>query len=214
MTGAVCRIEREHATIFANRCIDPRIFTAVVLATADSSWGRVHIAAGPRGIVAAGLLATLEGFAAGLARRRFGPCVSIEDAPPGRARDLAGQARDALRGALAGDGEAAEGLTRLPIDIGDRSAWDRLVLEAVRTIPRGEVASYGEVARRIGRPGAARAVGGAVGRNPVGLLVPCHRVIAGDGSRGGYGAAAWGGVEAALELKRALLALEGVWLER
>ena len=84
------------------------------------------------------------------------------------------------------------------------------MLEGVRAIPRGHVAGYGEVARRIGRPGAARAVGGAVGRNPVGLLVPCHRVIAGDGTLGGYGAAAWGGREAALDLKRALLALEGV----
>jgi O-6-methylguanine DNA methyltransferase len=88
------------------------------------------------------------------------------------------------------------------------------VLEAVRAIPRGQVASYGEVARRIGQPGAARAVGGAVGRNPVGLLVPCHRVIAGNGSLGGYGVAAWGGVEAALDLKRGLLALEGVRIPR
>jgi O-6-methylguanine DNA methyltransferase len=80
----------------------------------------------------------------------------------------------------------------------------------VRAIPRGQTAGYGEVARRIGRPGAARAVGGAVGRNPVGLLVPCHRVIAADGTLGGYGAAAWGGREAALAVKRELLLLEGV----
>ena len=102
----------------------------------------------------------------------------------------------------------------IPVDLGDRPEWDRLVLGAVRSIPRGTTASYGEVARRIGRPGAARAVGGAVGRNPVGLLIPCHRVIAGDGTLGGYGAAAWGGVEAALDLKRALLALEGVEIRR
>ena len=102
----------------------------------------------------------------------------------------------------------------LPLDLGDRPAWDRLVLEAVRSIPRGSTAGYGEVARRIGRPGAARAVGGAVGRNPVGLLVPCHRVIAGDGTLGGYGVAAWGGREGALELKRSLLALEGVQRRR
>jgi methylated-DNA-[protein]-cysteine S-methyltransferase len=105
-------------------------------------------------------------------------------------------------------------LAGIPLDIDDRSAWDRLVLDAVRTIPRGTTASYGEVARRIGRPGAARAVGGAVGRNPAGLLVPCHRVIAGDGTLGGYGAAAWGGVEAALDVKQALLRLEGVEVPR
>ena len=90
------------------------------------------------------------------------------------------------------------------------AAAGRVGADGVRSIPRGEVASYGEVARRIGRTGAARAVGGAVGRNPVGLLVPCHRVIAGDGSLGGYGVAAWGGREAALDVKRGLLALEGV----
>jgi O-6-methylguanine DNA methyltransferase len=133
--------------------------------------------------------------------------VPLEDAPDGPARVVAVAAAKALAAAL--DGEPAD-LAAIPIDIADRSAWDRLVLEAVRTIPRGETASYGEVARRIGRPRAARAVGGAVGRNPVGMLVPCHRVIAGDGSIGGYGAAAWGGVEAALELKRELLRLEGV----
>ena len=131
----------------------------------------------------------------------------MDAAPPGPARDLAERTRAALEAVLAGEDVD---LSAIPVDLADRSEWDRLVLDGVRTIPRGEVASYGEVARRIGRPGAARAVGGAVGRNPVGLLVPCHRVIAGDGSLGGYGAAAWGGVEAALELKRALLALEGV----
>jgi methylated-DNA-[protein]-cysteine S-methyltransferase len=62
----------------------------------------------------------------------------------------------------------------------------------------------------IGRAGAARAVGGSVGRNPIGIIVPCHRVIAGDGTLGGYGGDAWGSREARLELKRSLLALEGV----
>jgi methylated-DNA-[protein]-cysteine S-methyltransferase len=131
-------------------------------------------------------------------------------ADPEAAR-LAAAATTTVLAILAGD--PADPAT-IPIDISDRPAWDRLVLDAVRAIPRGATASYGEVARRIGRPGAARAVGGAVGRNPVGLLVPCHRVIAGDGSLGGYGVAAWGGREAAIELKRALLALEEVHLPR
>ncbi|HEX5826932.1 MAG TPA: MGMT family protein [Candidatus Limnocylindrales bacterium] len=120
-------------------------------------------------------------------------------------------ARDALAAFLAGEDVD---LAVIPVDLRDRPAWDRLVLDAVRAIPRGATAGYGEIARRIGRPGAARAVGGAVGRNPVGLLVPCHRVIAGDGSLGGYGAAAWGGIEAALDLKEALLALEGIRVRR
>ena len=75
-------------------------------------------------------------------------------------------------------------------------------------MPWGEVTSYGRLAREIGRPGAARAVGGAVGRNPIGLIVPCHRVIAGDGSLGGYGGSWLGDREALLAIKRRLLALE------
>ena len=188
-----------------------RIFTPVVLTVAETDWGPIHIAAGPWGIVGAGMLATAEGFRADLERRGYLELVPLEAAPPGPARDLAVRTRDALAALL--DGGDPD-LGSIPIDIADRSAWDRLVLDGVRTIPRGTTASYGEVARRIGRPGAARAVGGAVGRNPVGLLVPCHRVIARDGTLGGYGAAAWGGVEAALDLKQALLRLEGVEVPR
>jgi methylated-DNA-[protein]-cysteine S-methyltransferase len=75
------------------------------------------------------------------------------------------------------------------------SVWDALL-----AIPYGETASYGEIARRVGHPDAARAVGGANGRNPVSVIVPCHRVIGADGSLTGYG----GG----LERKRFLLELE------
>jgi methylated-DNA-[protein]-cysteine S-methyltransferase len=73
--------------------------------------------------------------------------------------------------------------------------WDELL-----AIPFGETISYGEIAQRIGSPGAARAVGLANGRNPVAVIVPCHRVIGADGSLTGYG----GG----LERKRLLLDLE------
>ena len=63
-----------------------------------------------------------------------------------------------------------------------------------------------------GRPGAARAVGGAVGRNPVAIVVPCHRVLAGDGSIGGYGGDWFGSRELLLDIKRELLRIEGVTL--
>ena len=174
------------------------------VADIDSALGPVYLAATDRGVAAVELLSTGDGFRAGLARR--GIVVATEGAGL-RADALVTEAAMAVRDAL--DGGPAP-LELLPIDIDDRSAWDRLVLGAVRAIPRGETASYGEVARRIGRTGAARAVGGAVGRNPVGLLIPCHRVIAGDGSLGGYGVASYGGREAALAVKRELLALEGV----
>ncbi len=180
---------------------------ALVSTAAASPWGDVHIAAGEHGIVAIETLGTAEGFAAGLARRGFGPPLALSTATGGVAAGFASLARDAVEALIAGD---AVDMTAIPLDLRDRPEWDRLVLDAVRAIPRGHTAGYGEVARRIGRPGAARAVGGAVGRNPVGLLVPCHRVIAGDGTLGGYGAAAWGGREAALAVKRELLALEGI----
>ena len=74
------------------------------------------------------------------------------------------------------------------------------VWEALREIPYGETASYGELAQRLGAPGAARAVGAANGRNPLAIVVPCHRVIGASGALTGYA----GG----LECKRALLDLE------
>jgi O-6-methylguanine DNA methyltransferase len=173
-----------------------------------SDFGPVRLAATASGVVAVELLGSSDGFEAGLARRGI---VIDAEAAGSKARRLVEAAGLAVGRLLGGDAvEPGD----LPVDLGDRPEWDRLVLGAVRSIPRGATASYGEIARRIGRPGAARAVGGAVGRNPVGLLIPCHRVIAGDGSLGGYGAAAWGGIEAALDLKQALLALEGVAVRR
>ncbi len=118
-------------------------------------------------------------------------------------------ATDGLTRFIDGELDALDGI---PIDLADRATWDQLVLGAVRGIPPGSTASYGEVARMIGRAGAARAVGGAVGRNPIGLAIPCHRVIAGDGSLGGYGGGWWGGRQAGLDLKRELLSREGVHL--
>lgn len=78
--------------------------------------------------------------------------------------------------------------------------FDHAVWREVARIPYGETATYGEVATRLGRPGAARAVGHANGRNPLPLVIPCHRVVAAGGKLGGYG----GG----LPLKRRLLSLE------
>lgn len=67
------------------------------------------------------------------------------------------------------------------------SPFQRAVWKALRTIPFGRTESYGTLARRIGKPGASRAVGLANGRNPIGIIVPCHRVVGADGSLTGYG---------------------------
>ncbi len=74
------------------------------------------------------------------------------------------------------------------------------VWHALLEIPPGSTATYGEIARQLGRPGAARAVGAANGRNPVSIIVPCHRLVGADGSLTGYG---WG-----IDRKRQLLELE------
>jgi methylated-DNA-[protein]-cysteine S-methyltransferase len=82
------------------------------------------------------------------------------------------------------------------------TAFQQSVWRAIAKVPAGRTASYGDLARRIGRPSAVRAVGAAVGRNPLSVVVPCHRIVGSDGSLTGYA----GG----LERKRLLLALERV----
>jgi O-6-methylguanine DNA methyltransferase len=84
------------------------------------------------------------------------------------------------------------------------------VLEAVAAIPWGQTASYGQIAHRIGSPRASRAVGGALGRNPIMFLVPCHRVIASDGTLGGWGGDRWGDLTHRLRNKQDLLLREGI----
>jgi O-6-methylguanine DNA methyltransferase len=87
----------------------------------------------------------------------------------------------------------------VPLDLRG-TPFQRATWEALLRIPYGEVMTYGDVAGTLGRPGASRAVGGAVGSNPVAILVPCHRVVAAGGRLGGY----TGG----LDVKRKLLAIE------
>jgi methylated-DNA-[protein]-cysteine S-methyltransferase len=96
----------------------------------------------------------------------------------------------------------ARGRRAFDVPLGlDGTDFQKDVWAELACIPYGETISYGELARRVGRPKGSRAVGQANGRNPIPIIVPCHRVVAGDGI-GGYG----GG----LPVKRALLALEGV----
>lgn len=105
--------------------------------------------------------------------------------------------RAAITSYFAGDLEALDGIE---VATGG-TAFQREVWAGLRTIPAGETLSYGGLAARIGRPSAVRAVGLANGSNPIGVIVPCHRVIGADGSLTGYG----GGIER----KRWLLTHEG-----
>jgi len=90
---------------------------------------------------------------------------------------------------------------QLPLDLRG-TPFQLAVWHTLQLIPFGKVVSYAEEARMAGRPTAARAVGSANGRNPLPIIVPCHRVVAADGTLGGY--------SAGLAMKRKLLALEGV----
>ncbi len=86
------------------------------------------------------------------------------------------------------------------VDLSGYTEFERKVYAATRRIPPGEVRTYGEIARAIGKPGASRAVGNALGKNPACIVIPCHRVVALNGLGGFTGGLAW---------KRRLLHLEG-----
>jgi O-6-methylguanine DNA methyltransferase len=178
-----------------------------VVAVLATPVGPLHAAATSRGIIGLELRTTDAAFVASVgARTRRGVLPAADATAPSAARAhlvvLEHEVGEYFTGSRA--------VFEIPVVLEGIGDWDRRVLEGVRTIPCGATASYGEIARRIGSPGAARAVGGAVGRNPVGLLVPCHRVIAGDGTLGGYGGGWFGSREELLALKRTLLAVEGV----
>jgi methylated-DNA-[protein]-cysteine S-methyltransferase len=137
---------------------------------------------------------TIEATDRGVIGLAFGERGSTEPAVSALARGHLEAARGALTDYFAG---RAPALPALDLQGSD---FQRLVWRALLTIPWGEVRTYGELAAGLGRPGAARAVGAANGKNPVAILVPCHRVVAAGGQLGGYS----GG----LALKRELLAHE------
>lgn len=157
------------------------------------------------GVVAVDLGTETPYFADGLARRLHGPAIPAEDgAVPAAWRATLDEATRQIGEFFAGARRSFE----VPLDL-RVSDWDHLVLTEAARIAFGETASYGELARRIGRRGAARAVGGAMSRNPIPILIPCHRVIGTGGTLGGYGGSTYADRQAALEMKRALLSLEG-----
>ena len=158
-------------------------------ATAESPLGTVFVAHGPAGVVSLRRGGSAAEFEAWFRAKRGRPVH--------RADQLPDRLATAVAAGLRGDGR------RVAVDLGALTDFQRAVLEATRSIPRGEVRTYGWVAREIGRPGAVRAVGTALGHNPIPLVIPCHRVVQGDWRLGNYSG---GGPEA----KRRVLATEGV----
>jgi methylated-DNA-[protein]-cysteine S-methyltransferase len=173
--------------------------------TCPAPWGLLHVATTAAGIVAVDLGSETPDFVDGLARRLHGRVLPDEDGevPAGWRATLNAAARQ-IGEWFAGERRGFDVAIDLRV-----SDWDRLVLGGTARLQYGETVGYGELARRIGRPGAAQAVGGAMSRNPVPILIPCHRVIAGDGTLGGYGGSTYADRRAALDIKRQLLALEG-----
>ena len=160
---------------------------------AESPLGPLLLAASARGLAWIGFDADGDGdqldrAAATLGRRLL------------RVPRLLDPAHRQLDGYFAGRLQAFE----LALDLTGLPAFQRGVLEELQRVPYGATATYGELALRVGKPRAARAVGGALNRNPVPIVVPCHRIVGSSGSLTGYA----GG----LERKRALLALEGATL--
>ena len=148
------------------------------------------------------------------ARRRCARCASPSTATAASSRfastaaaPKAGATRNAARIVAAQLGEYFAGKRReFDLDLAPYGTDFQLrVWQALRAIPYGAVRNYGDIARAIGQPGAARAVGQANGCNPLPIVIPCHRVIASDGTIGGYS----GG----LAIKHRLLALEGAELD-
>src|ERR1035437_300403 len=173
--------------------------------TCPAPWGLLHLAATATGIVAVGLDEEAPDFVDDLARRLHGRVLPVEDG------EVPAEWRARLDDATRQIGEFFAGERRVfdvAIDL-RVSDWDRLVLGGSAGLPFGETPGYGELARRVGRPGAAQAVGGSMSRNPVPILIPCHRVIGAGRTLGGYGGSSYADRRAALDIKRRLLALEG-----
>jgi methylated-DNA-[protein]-cysteine S-methyltransferase len=160
----------------------------------DTAIGRCGIAWGERGIVGVQLPESRTAATRAQLGRRFPGAVEARPAPTVR--------RAIARLTALLDGEAVD-LSDLPLDLQPLPAFQRRVYEVARSIPVGATLTYGELAMRMGEPGAARAVGQALGANPWPIIVPCHRVLAAGGKPGGFSAP--GGVATKLRL----LATEG-----
>jgi methylated-DNA-[protein]-cysteine S-methyltransferase len=160
----------------------------------DTPLGPVWLAAGPHGLVAVEYNGSEENFLSYLAK--------VSKGQPKRSAEKVAAARKILLIYLHGESKRID----LDVDLSGITPFQRRVLEETRKVPRGQVSTYAEIAKRIGNPKAVRAVGQALRRNPVPIVVPCHRVISSDGSLGGYGG------ELRSKRKVQLLKLEGVAL--
>jgi methylated-DNA-[protein]-cysteine S-methyltransferase len=162
----------------------------------DTALGRCAIAWSERGIARIQFPDVSDAKA--VRRMAMDDELTLAEPPPVIARAI-----EQLRRHLAGD---PQDFRDLPLDLGNVAGFHLRVYQGACMVPAGRTISYGELASRIGAPGAARAVGQALGKNPLPIVVPCHRVLAANGKVGGF--SAYGGVDT----KRRILAVEGVEL--
>lgn len=160
----------------------------------DTALGRVALAWSALGVYGVQLPEASDEATAARAARRWPEAAEMD--PPGAISRV-------VAGIIALLAEAPSDLRWVPLDMERLAPFDRSVYQAAREIPAGHLLTYGELAERLGLPGAARAVGRALGRNPLAILVPCHRVVAAGGGTGGFSAS--GGATT----KNRLLAIEG-----
>jgi methylated-DNA-[protein]-cysteine S-methyltransferase len=165
--------------------------SSVVQSRTDSPLGNIALAASVQGL--AGVWFT-EG------QRHLPPELALWPSVP--EHSLLQQASAQLAEYFAGQRRTFE----LPLDIAGGTAFQQVVWQALLGLLPGGTISYGDLSQRIGKPGAVRAVGAAIGRNPLSIIVPCHRVIGASGALTGYA----GG----LARKSALLRLEGALPEQ
>mgnify|MGYP001559291388 CR=1 FL=1 len=165
---------------------------AISYAVSETTLGTLMMAATDRGLCSVQIGERAADLVAGLAKEF--PGAAIARMRPQRGDQFARWMRS-----LAEHLEGVQQRIEIPLDIRG-TAFQVMVWNYLQRIPYGEVRSYAEVARAIGRPAAVRAVGSACARNRLALVIPCHRVIRGDGALGGY---RWG-----LERKRALIERE------
>lgn len=156
----------------------------------DTTIGRLGIAWSDRGVVGVQLPESTEAATRTRLRRRF------PDATEARPPAVIEAAIDGIAALLAG--EPGGELREIELDLRAVSEFDSAVYRVARTIPPGETLTYGEIARRLDEPGAARAVGRALGANPIPIIIPCHRVLAAGDRAGGFSAP--GGVTTKLKL--------------
>lgn len=141
----------------------------------ETPLGPIWVAVGPQGLVATAYDGSEEIVRSYLQEHVGGR--------PQRSASRVAAVKEQVRSYLLGRRDRWE----LNVDLSAAPPFQRRVLEEIRKVPRGQVSTYAEIARRIGAPKAARAVGQALRNNPMPIVVPCHRIIASDGSLGGYG---------------------------